>query len=273
MYPWLRKEVEEVHRLNSKNGWSPLPQGFALLTAQFPEKESLAIDKTAWDWTMPGWVVHVYVRMRLAGCVDVDDRYRNALWARFYYLLGPGAVYQMPSGEIRRQLSFGLQKSGGLPTLSLNGFAQRSQTLLALIRLGWQERPVEWDLGDDVLMRTNWEQEKVERFVDELARTGCIVKHAKRVREFAGFEYGSSTVTPIYPQRHKYALKHVGEQEADMLQSFFMLYSLSSEQGSKWLQEVRDRAPLDLGPHVYKMWALGLVRLSVLDGVPGLFVP
>jgi len=273
MYPWLFLEVREVARLNSKNGWAPLPEGYRLLRKVFPADRSLAIDKTAWDWTMPAWVVAAYIEMRLSGCKGLDDDYANALWSRMYFLLGPGALYRLPSGEVVRQKVFGLQKSGGLPTLSLNGFAQRSQTLLALIRLGWKERPVEWDLGDDVLMNVDWNDEKVRLFVDELGKTGCLVKHALRSREFAGYKYEARHVNPLYPQRHRYTLRHVGEQEQDLLQAYFMLYALADESTVQWLSDVRERAEVDLGPRVYKMWARGLVKLSVFNRVPTAFEP
>lgn len=259
--PALDMELRNVAEVPCKTGWSPLPEGYKSLRAMFPENESLAIDKTAWDWTMPGWVVRSYIRVRLAQCRNPDRRYARLVWARACQVVGPEAVFRLPSGQRYRQREWGLMKSGWLQTLSMNSMAQDLQSDLAWQRSGLEGSPPPvWAMGDDKLMKWNPTEDQLERFVLALATTGCVVKHALRSREFAGFLFEGDQVKPLYPKKHSFTVRYVSpDNEQAVLLAFAMLYSLQKDES--WFDQVKHHLDFPIA-NILPMWAAGLINVA-----------
>lgn len=253
-YPWLQAEIENVDKVTSKTGWSPIPEGFRVLRNCFPLTESVAVDKTAWDWTMPGWVVKAYYQAKMAQCVNPSDEYERACQNRMREVVGPSCIIRLPSGRRLRQTSWGLMKSGWLLTLSMNSAAQYFQHALACKRLGWTVMSM-WAMGDDLLMRARIEDRDLERYQKELGRTGCLVKHALRRREFAGFYFSATEVVPLYQDKHKFALAYVKEDlEQEVLFAYHLLYSKVDNLG--WVASLRPFVKFPVGNR-FKAWADG----------------
>lgn len=264
-YPWFGAEVVSPMIAPSKAGWSPLPGGYQRLMASFPDK-AVAIDKTAWDWTMPAWVIFMYVWLKLSQCRNCTDEYMWMCWRRAYFVWGPGSTYRMHDGVVLRQLFWGVQKTGCLLTLSLNSQAQDFQHCLAWIRAFPKiaRIPKLWCMGDDQLME--WFDD-IANYMAQLSKTGCIVKKEELNKEFAGFEFlDKDSVRPLYPVKHQFVLRHVEpENEQQVLLAFSLLYALA---GSSWFDAVVPFCDFPVGP-VQRCWAKGLMDLQLLIDLPG----
>lgn len=253
--PMIDVEIRNPREVVSKTGWSPLPEGYRAIYQEFPG-EVMAVDKTAWDWTMPGWVVAAYHEMKMEQCLTMDELYSGMTFYRMMEVVGPLSKVRLPTGFEVRQKGIGLMKSGWLLTLSMNSLAQALQHAVAAYSIG-EEPPRCWAMGDDFISRS---VRDVSRYREELSRTGCIVKHIKNILEFAGFEFTKGGVEPLYTSKHKFLLAYVDPAiEQDVLLAYHLLYSLSE---NDWLERYRKFAEFPIG-NSFKLWALGLRKLEL----------
>lgn len=269
---WFEGEIANLDRVTSKTGWGPLPGGYLAIQQVFPESESIAVDKTAWDWTLPDWVVLVYLVLKITQTGGLTETFVRIVLARFAEVVGPLAVLRTPEGRRFRQLFWGFMKSGWLLTLSLNSVGQISQHLLAWLRLRRDDPPpLVWAMGDDKLMRWLCSLEELEAYVRELSQTGCLVKHALRRREFAGFLFEGNRVEPLYAGKHKYIVAMSKEEELpQLLVSYACLYALS---GPSWFDELKEEVAQYVSLSTVKLWAMGLVEMRLLKSLPVQFKP
>lgn len=266
--PWYEAELRNPMATTQKTGWSPLPAGYQRLIATFPVDESIAVDKSLWDWTMVPYVIVMYVRMKMAQMQgEVPPNYWYLVWRRLTFVLGPGTRFRLSTGLEYRQLSWGIMKSGWLLTLSMNSAAQAYQHVLACKRAGWMGRAstILWAMGDDLLAKMKLTPEELKQYWQHLESTGCIVKKIEIRREFCGFLFNEDTVDPLYPDKHQFILRYMsGTSEQPTLLSYELLYALSQE---KWIEKVRANETFSLGP-MARLWARGLVNLEILNKLP-----
>nr|QXV86558.1 RNA-dependent RNA polymerase [Solemoviridae sp.] len=271
-YPFFGAEVRKPMEVTSKAGWAPLPAGYQRLLYEFPEKLSLAVDKSSWDWSMPAWVIKVYFDAKMRQCINPDWEWAYMVAHRFMTLYGPGARFVMPDGLVWRQKNVGIMKSGSLLTLSMNSAAQYFQHALAWLRMGnLTDPPRIWTMGDDTL--TLMSDEDIEAYSKHLAKTGCLLKICERSRDFSGFlvegdAISNAKVTPLYQEKHKFMIKHVKpEQEERVMMAFTLLYALNPPD---WLKDILKRTNVQMGPK-QKLWAKGMINLKMIDFVPSCF--
>lgn len=267
-YPWVKVEIRSPMDGVAKAGWAPVPAGYQRLVREFPAETSVAVDKSAWDWTMPDWVVKGYVDVKLEQCVNSNDRYERLVWGRIRQVLGPDCLVQEPNGFVWRQDCWGLMKSGFFLTLSMNSMAQLLQHALATERSGVEFGRI-WAMGDDTIVSARWTDEDLAKYEKALATTGCVVKKCGREREFAGFNFvetgGKTLVVPLYPTKHEFSLRYLDEKVASDTQlAFQLLYALA---GSTWIDRYRERFSMRLGLQA-ELWAKGLTTLGVLSVPP-----
>nr|UGO57471.1 MAG: hypothetical protein 1 [Riboviria sp.] len=258
-YPWVKAEVVAVDAVTAKAGWSPLPDGYKALEYQFPEEQALAVDKTAWDWTMPSWVVKAYFAIKMRQVREASREYQWICLRRIMDVVGPNAIFRLPSGERLQQQLWGLMKSGWYLTLSLNSMAQLCQHILAWERLNLPyELPLVWAMGDDIIARWRGPQWLLPIYQHNLAMTGCIVKHVIIDRQFAGFRFGDGTVTPLYKGKHQFTLRHLDpKNEVETILSYATLYALSADD---WLRPYYSKCGATKAN--LRDWAMGLMPLS-----------
>lgn len=277
---WIWVEIDNVETSVSKTGWAPIPGGYKWLNVEFPDGGfNVAVDKTAWDWTMPGWVVVAYLENKLAQCRDPDQPYVSACVNRFAEVMAMATV-RLPDGRLYQQKEVGVMKSGWLLTLSCNSAAQYYQHCLAWYR--WHggnpisSPPPMWAMGDDMLVNFTGAKDPngrvvetvmdLEGYKEELSKTGCLVKHLEPRKEFAGFTFSETVVEPLYQDKHRFILAHLRpEVEQETLLSYFLLYALVPNYG--WLSEVRSRAEFPVGVS-FRQWARGILSLDLLKCVP-----
>lgn len=273
--PWIDVELDHVAESVCKTGWSPLPGGYRYLRRVFHDRVMpVAVDKTAWDWTMCGDMAELYLTAKFAQCEDLTDDYVRACRVRFREVLMEAQI-RLPNGDVYLQRGCGLMKSGWLLTLSLNSAAQFFQHTIAWNR--WQrfaEAPPDmWAMGDDMLFKIDGQEtpegkriealEDLHGYMMELSKTGCVVKHMEQVRDFAGYNFDNEYPVPLYQDKHKFILSYVRQdREQTTLLSYFLLYALVP--GFGWLSEVRHRAKFAVGL-AFKKWAEGATDLRVLE--------
>lgn len=269
--PFVYQEIKNPMEVTAKAGWAPLPGGYQRCVTEFPLDLSIAVDKQAWDWTMPEWVIRAYFDAKVRQCKDPDDYWLYMVFMRFSHLFGPNTLYVFPDGVVLRQTFWGCMKSGCLLTLSMNSAAQYFQHALACFRMGFTEVPKLWAMGDDNLIRMD--PKYLEQYLQLLSITGCIVKQAEMAREFAGFRMeghslADASCIPLYEEKHKFMIAWMDEsQEEEILMAFALLYALDPP---AWFQNVLYRSTIRLGPK-HRMWAKGLIKLDLLDFVPTMF--
>lgn len=266
--PWYEAELRNPMATTQKTGWSPLPAGYQRLMATFPIDESIAVDKSLWDWTMLPYIIVMYVRMKMEQVAGEEPPdYWYIVWRRLTFVLGPGTRFRLSSGMEYRQLHWGIMKSGWLLTLSMNSAAQAFQHVIACCRLGWSDRAstVLWAMGDDLLAKMKLTPKELEEYWRSLETTGCIVKKIEVRREFCGFLFTEQAVEPLYPDKHQFILRYLqGKSEQQTLLSYELLYALSER---TWIDKVREHENFSLGP-MARLWARGLVNLEILDKLP-----
>lgn len=259
MYPFVDSEIKNVEKVVAKSGWAPLPDGYKALIANFPEERAIAVDKTAWDWTMPAWVVAHYFHVKMLQTRNCTRMYQWRVFNRMRQVVGPDMIVRFPTGHRLRQTYWGQMKSGWFLTLSMNSMAQWAQHWLSWNRIGNPGPiPLCWAMGDDMLLDWPYSADSLKKYEKALARTGCILKHTLRSREFAGFRFEGNKVIPLYDQKHRFAIRHLDPaNELSVVLSYALLYALSGNEHYAELAE-----PFGVSKPVLYSWATGLAKFS-----------
>lgn len=214
----------------SKGGWAPQRGGYVLIQRSFVNP--MAIDKSAWDWTVQEWMVEVLREVLPRLIYGVTDEWRTLLTNRFLALYSL-AVFKPQCGCEFSQLVTGIQKSGCLGTLAFNSIWQYACHVLALRRGKLTDPGNFFCLGDDTIQESFDSPMATEVYMRELARTGCTVKEADFgwPTTFAGHKIAREDVDcacePAYTSKHLYGLRYMSEEvRAETLVSYQQLYAL-----------------------------------------------
>lgn len=264
MSNWSSAE-RDFFSIPGKTGWSPLPLGYRYFETTF-DGDTLATDFSSFDWTLPPWVPELILDARIAQCKSPSARYITQLRSRFAAVLRD-AVIRMPNGTRYRQQGWGLMKSGWFRTIAFNSSAVCALYLLAWKRSG-QPGPLPdlWTMGDDAILA--WPPDGVvEHLESALSSTGVLVKHSSRVKEFAGFRFGSGRVTPIYTEKHLYALRYVAPDVKQAVATCYTcLYALAQPSVAEAiLPYVEPHSSVPFG--AAEIWAHTGMDLGVISGV------
>lgn len=247
----IDSEVRNFPHISSKVGWSPIPEGFLAFNEVFQGDVS-SLDKSAWDWTMPEWVVRMYFNYRF------DDKplwFRQLAWSRFMEVVGPNCVLRLPDGSRVQQEFLGFMKSGWLLTIGMNSFAQVAQLHLAALRFG-VETPLMWAVGDDAVVRGRLS----DGFLDSLRTTGCLLKHSKYSPEFMGMKITSKGVQPLYKDKHVFNLSYIPEYKLrEVATCLCAIYALAEDRDH--LKNLIDYSLFSWSQ--LRLWALGLLQLDI----------
>lgn len=263
-YAWAQTEIKGHMATAGKSGWAPMPAGYQMLLRSF-DRDVLATDCSAFDWTFPEWLVENILDSRIARMRGVSEEVEWAMRARWREVLSTDCVVRLPDGRRLRQAVPGIMKSGWLLTISVNSEAQERLAIQAWMRTQAGAVPRVWSMGDDVLME--WPEGSDEKsFVEALAKLGVIVKQASHSLEFAGFAFGSSPapfVDPLYVRKHRFLLRHVpSEQLEEVVSAYGCLYALARPEVGGWLAPIlRQYGRWSL--NTYRVWAVGLLTRNM----------
>lgn len=227
-----------------KGGWSPYVGGWKIA----PREGVMSLDKSAWDWSVCGWIVDMELELRLRLCDNPTAEWKDlAVWR--YRELYESPVFVTSGGLKLKQLEPGVMKSGCYNTLVSNSIMQSIVHHRACYEVdldpGWM-----WTLGDDTIQSAYYAEDR-DKYVAALAQY-CHVKHVVDGVEFAGMRFEEGFVTPLYASKHAFQLLHMSPKIAEeMVDAYALLYhrAISSRSMKALLStvhRVRSDAYLDI---------------------------
>lgn len=223
-------------------GWSPTQGGYRLLMNMLqkkPEQKYLMIDKSAWDWTVPSWMIEALFNVLCALAPGAPEWWVQMVQARFHMLFDD-PYFVFGDGSKAQQMSPGIMKSGCYLTIYLNSIAQLILHVLIQIRIESEVATVPLCLGDDTIQILKNEND-LDRYITEMKSLGFQpkVKTSESV-EFAGFKVGVEDYIPEYLQKHLFRLQHLTEDveiAETSLMSYQLLYAFDEDM-LKYIQEI-----------------------------------
>lgn len=118
-------EIREAYNIPSQQGFVPVNGGWQQYLAQWKQKGyDTGLDKKAWDWNAPGWLIFMELefRFRMGRGAKMDLWYEIARWLYHCMFVNPKII--LSSGLVIQQLFAGIVKSGCVNTISLNSHCQ-----------------------------------------------------------------------------------------------------------------------------------------------------
>lgn len=223
LFGWMgRAMLNSVGRTPCLVGWSPVRGGWRMLSDKYRGRPTVCLDKEAWDWTVPEWMVDYWMQVIFQLAHRAPDWWREMVKLRFRALFRD-AVFQFEDGTRVWQEVWGIMKSGCYLTILLNSLGQSGLHYVAADRCGDDPAENEPDvIGDDTA------QKKIRNlllYVAKLEELGVIVKGAKVKNhvEFAGFAWDGKVCWPAYWQKHLYNMAH-SPNLRELLQCYQYLY-------------------------------------------------
>lgn len=252
LFGWMaRNELKTCGKTPCMVGWSPVRGGWRQLLDRFKNLPVVCLDKRAWDWTVLGYMVDLWLQFLLELPVNPPQWWKDMVALRLS-LLFDDPWFQFSDGTRVQQGVRGIMKSGCFLTILLNSVSQSLLHYIANIRRGrppGERQP--YTLGDDTVQDA---MPDLQAYVAELEKLGARVKGAK-VRnwvEFAGFAFDGQTCWPAYWQKHLWNMAHT-DQLVDVLRSYQYLY-VHEPVMSAFIQ----RVAREVGPHAVMPRAIAL---------------
>lgn len=236
------REIEKCYYIPSQQGIVLPGGGWKTYTELWKSRGyDTGLDKSAWDWTAPIWLIDLDLRFRfrMGRGKNMDAWLKVA--TRAYDEMFRNPVIMMPNGRCFRQTIPGIMKSGCVNTISSNSHMQVMVHILACIYSGVDVYPFPVCCGDDTLQR---KQQAVD--LEAYKRFGALVKSASEGLEFVGHEFTSVGPVPLYLEKHLAKCLTVKDSELrEYLDAMCRMYCKSNVFDFwSWLAE-------DLGVAVY----------------------
>lgn len=242
LFGWLARNVlANVGRTPCLVGWSPVRGGWRKIQRRFRNEPVVCLDKSAWDWTVQGYLVDLWKEFLTELPVDPPLWWVQMVGARFRVLFD-SPTFRFEDGTRVQQGVRGIMKSGCFLTIILNSVSQSMLHYLANMRCGKDpllNQPL--TIGDDTVQDGfDW----LTEYVDQLTLLGVGVKGAKIQNwvEFAGFAFTGETCYPAYWQKHLFNMSHTDNLE-EVLHSYQYLYC-----NENVMSEFCRRVARELGP-------------------------
>lgn len=220
-------EIKVWNRIPSKAGWAPSEGGWSYLY-QSLDGPHVSIDKSAWDWGMPAWVVECDLKVRQQLCLNMNERWQ-ALARKRYVELFHTCELMLSNGMVFSQVYPGLQKSGTVNTIATNSRCQLLLHYVAEKRMN-QRLPEPIAIGDDTTQQCFEEASDLVPYMQILDTLGCKTKEVEDGMQFGGHEISAAGARPNYTAKHYYNLCYADEEVlGDMLDSYQRLYAKDRE--------------------------------------------
>lgn len=220
--------LENVGRTPSLLGWNPYCGGRRFFSGRFPHGV-VSVDKSSWDWSVPGWMVDLWLAFLIEMHCGVPDYHLMLIRARFE-LLFEKAVFRSKGFRRVPQKIKGIMKSGCYLTIILNSLGQSILHYCFCARYGFDLlRYQPYCYGDDTVQDARFD---FDLFLDYAKRLGFIPKINAPAEfvEFIGFLMDEEKVVPAYWRKHLFLLKYLDEGTAEeTLRSYQDLYYANPE--------------------------------------------
>lgn len=221
--PLTERVLSTVGQTPCMVGWSPVAAGgYRSMSARLRGK-ILCADKSAWDWTVTGWMTDLLRQLILNLSLERGGEWERAVNTRFQVLFRD-ALFQFPDGEQAGQRVDGIMKSGWLLTIVGNSVWQVALHFAVQVERG---RPafesLPFAMGDDTVQELPAEH---NQYLELLGRYCLLKPKVLDFVEFCGFEMAGDWVRPSYQDKHRFLLRHLSENEAaETLESYQYLYA------------------------------------------------
>lgn len=256
LFGWIgRAMLNSIGHTPCLVGWSPVRGGWRMLSDRYRNRPVHCLDKEAWDWTVPAWLVDMWLDVILQLGMGAPQWWVDMVKRRFRILF-EDAIFQFDDGTRVWQEVKGIQKSGCYLTIILNSLGQSLLHYIAAIRCGIPPDINEPDvIGDDTVQPA---VRDLEKYVSNLEDLGVRVKGAKvqHFVEFAGFAYDGNTCWPAYWQKHLFNMAH-SPNLAEQLKSYQVLYVHEPVMYEFICRVAREVYPMSLLPKI--------VALDIMD--------
>lgn len=236
--PFFRKCVSLAGTLPIWVGWTPVRSGIHCFMAKTRGKR-LCVDKSAWDWSVPMWLIDLLETLIIRLHPDSPDWWVVLLSRRFAQLYRH-AVFEFQDRVQIKQPFPGIQKSGSYGTILLNSLGQ--VLVHNLVQL-WKdlEQTIIKAIGDDTDQESNSQD---EIYIQAWETLGFKVKWEVLDKpEFCGFQI-SDVYRPCYVDKHAFVLQHLtydDDKAISLLRSYQLLYYADPEKLRFIRQLARDR--------------------------------
>lgn len=244
-------EIDHCYHIPSQQGIVLPGGGWKQYTRQWKSRGyDTGLDKRAWDWTVPGWLIDLELsfRHRMARGNRVDAWLEIA--TELYRTTFRDSKLLCSDGTVYIQEVPGVMKSGCVNTISANSHMQCMVHIFACREMCVSIHPLPVCCGDDTL-QCQWQATDLSIY----AKYGAIVKSASSSLEFVGHEFTEDGPIPLYFDKHVVKSLHV--KDADLAQYFdamARMYCKNRPQFGFWVEYARQ-----LGIHLrtreyYNYW-------------------
>lgn len=232
----MDKVVKKYSQTGVMIGWSPVNGGYRHITAQFPFK-TISIDKKAWDWSVPYWLLMAVRDVILDLSPDSPEWWRVAVCSRFECLF-VSPRFEFADGSLATQSQPGIMKSGCYLTIFINSVGQLILHEMAMFTRHLPRTICEpiVVVGDDSLQRYFDEYPVYVEYLTKLGFTLEVEIH-ESVPEFAGFKFCDGYI-PAYREKHYFQLGHL-TTERDIAQQTLKNYQVLYWFDSEMLETIR----------------------------------
>lgn len=198
--------VDKFMDLPVKIGWSQTGGGYKRLYRDMNRRRKVALDRSAWDWMVPPYLVEYWKRFLLDMFVEPAPWLEALVVARIRLLFEPGCKIRFRDGTRYVQDFTGLMKSGCYLTLLLNSVSQYMLHWMAVYLLGRDDdEGFFFCMGDDTIQAyVDW----LDEYLVALRALGVSIKDPviRDYAEFCGFAFDSRTCVPVYWRKHLYKM-------------------------------------------------------------------
>lgn len=219
-------EIAQAYSIPSQQGFIPYGGGWRDFRSQWLAKSlNYGTDMTAWDWTVPGWLLRDSLEFRKRMCRGSPEARERAfaLMDSLYSDAFEHPRLVLSDGRVFRQLYWGVMKSGCLNTISDNGHAGALLHCHYCYDYGIPVAPFPAICGDDKIQTA---AQVADCSIYE--KYGLVVKSISEDLEFMGHQFDSDGPKPMYVLKHVYNLLHVDPQYLEeTLESYMRLYAHS----------------------------------------------
>lgn len=212
------KMIENYIDLPGKVGWSPYVGGWKLM----PVAGFVSLDKSAWDWSVNGWIIQMLSDFRREMCTNLTQQWQDlAEWR--YRALYENPLFVTSGGLLLRQLQPGVIKSGCYNTIADNSIAQDLLHVRVCLEMG---EPVGdlMSMGDDTTQQDFVRRKEYEERLSDY----CHLKSSVSGTEFAGHRFLPGRIEPLYKGKHAFNIMNMNPKYGpEMAVSYALLYHRS----------------------------------------------
>lgn len=201
-------EIDRTYYIPSQQGLVLPGGGWKLfLNLWLSRGYDTGLDKTAWDWNVPIWLIEQELEFRRRQMRGNRTREWLALAKAMYDSTFRCPKILMSNGTIFKQVVPGVMKSGCVNTISSNSHMQVMIHILACWDQQVDIRPFPVAVGDDTLQKLSQAGD-----ISSYAKYGAIVKSASDGLEFVGCEFTLDGPRPLYLSKHLCKLQTIADE-------------------------------------------------------------